>query len=193
MDQATTLQTVGTGRFAILERDGGPSPYTVSSLVPILRERPGRPQRVGAPAGVDDLSRRHQEAVSRAWRRTCSGRRRSSSKRRSCRMAASDNPYDIADAAVKELQSSDFQYDDGHPRREVRIAQHGRVLRDVQEGVLPVLRGDDGGDPAQPRHPDAHRRRVPAGHDGQHPIRPSGSSSTTPTPGSRSTSRTTAG
>ncbi len=44
-----------------------------------------------------------------------------------------------------ELQSSTYLYADRRPRPAVCGHLDGRVLRDVQEGVLPVLRADDGG------------------------------------------------
>ncbi len=194
VDTATKLQTIGDRAVraprarwrdrAIHGLRAGADP----------RERPRRAQRVGAPAGIDDLPRRHPAALLPSRRLTaCSGPNARKLEAKILSMAGSDNPYDIATAASQGAPVDRLPLQHATSRPPLRGSQHGRVLRHVQEGVLPVLRRDDGGDPARPGHPDPDRRGFPAGHDGRHRTRPRRSSSARPTPGSRSTSRATAG
>ena len=129
------------------------------------RQRPGAAQRVGAPPDIDDIPRRHQGAVPRRP----GGRARTGIPQaqgedplaRVLRRPVRHRPRRGQGAPVEQLQVRGR-----HPRRPLRIAQHGRVLRHLQEGLLPVLRRDDGADPARSRYPDTGRRGLPARDDG---------------------------
>ena len=110
VNQATKLQTIGTGRFALLERDGGAGPYTVSAMVPVLGNDPGEfndsALRQASTAYPDDIKALYLQKPSPDML----GPNALKLEAKIVSMAASDNPYDIARAAVKELQSSDFHY-----------------------------------------------------------------------------------
>lgn len=107
---ATKLQTVGTGRFSILERGGGSGPYTVSALVPIYGNDPGE----FSDSALEQASTNYPDDIKALYAQPPGpgmlGPNAQRLKAKILLMAASDSPYDIAKAAVKELQSSDFHY-----------------------------------------------------------------------------------
>jgi transglutaminase-like putative cysteine protease len=105
----TKLKTVGTtGRFASLERAGGSESYTVSALLPVLGNGPGEVNqealREASTTYPDDIKALYLDPG------TSMGPESFKLEEKILSLAESNTPYDIAQAAVKELQSSDFKY-----------------------------------------------------------------------------------
>ena len=106
--QDTKLQTIGNGRFAVLERDGGSGSYTVTAQVPIPGNDPGQfndsALRQTSTDYPDDVKALYLDPG------TSLGPASLKLEAKILELAESDAPIDIANAAVKELQSSDFKY-----------------------------------------------------------------------------------
>ncbi|MFL5674641.1 MAG: DUF3488 and DUF4129 domain-containing transglutaminase family protein [Chloroflexota bacterium] len=108
VNQPTKVQTVGTGRFALLEREGGSGSYTVTALVESKGNDPGELNesalRQASTDYPDDIKALYMDPG------TSLGPNSLKLEAKIQSMAQSDAPYDVARAAVKELQSSDFHY-----------------------------------------------------------------------------------
>ena len=109
VDEATRLKTVGTtGRFASLVRAGGSESYTVSALLPVYGNGPGELNeealREDSTTYPDDIKALYLDPGQAL------GPESLKVEAKILSLAASNTPYDIASAAVKELQSSDFHY-----------------------------------------------------------------------------------
>jgi transglutaminase-like putative cysteine protease len=109
VDQRTKLQTIGTGRFAILERQGGSESYTVSAQVLVPGNETGQLNdsalRQTSTKYPDDI-----KALYLADARASMGPESLKLEQKILALAESDAPIDIANAAVKELHSTDFKY-----------------------------------------------------------------------------------
>ena len=109
-NQDTKLQTVGgTGRFGILERDGGSGAYTVTAMVPIDGNDPGQLNE----SALRQTTTNYPDDIKALYLGVAEGSLGPEAlklKAKILSLAESDAPYDIARAAVKELQSSDFKY-----------------------------------------------------------------------------------
>jgi transglutaminase-like putative cysteine protease len=109
VNQPTKLQTIGgTGRFMILDRDGGSGPYAVTASVPVDGNDDGQLNesalRAASTTYPDDIKALYLDPG------TSMGPQAEKLEAKILSLAESDAPYDIARAAVKELQSSDFKY-----------------------------------------------------------------------------------
>jgi transglutaminase-like putative cysteine protease len=108
VDQATKLQTIGGGRFAMLERAVGSESYTVSAQVPVRGNEPGQLNdsalRQTSTDYPDDIKVLYLDPG------TSMGPESLKLEAKILTLAESDAPIDVANAAVKELQSSDFKY-----------------------------------------------------------------------------------
>ncbi len=111
VDRATKLQTVGTGRFALLERDGGSNsdPYTVTAMVPIEGNAAGLLNE----SALRQTSTKYPDDIKALYLAVAPGSLGPEALKLEAKIlshAESTAPYDVAKAAVKELQSSDFKY-----------------------------------------------------------------------------------
>ena len=174
----------------------GAATYTVDDVGPAAVRR-GRDHRQPARGRDRGLPGRHRRAGTRTsrttrWARTPGRCSRPSSRPSPVRGPVRPRGHDAGLPAARDR----FTYTTDVTRRRVRRRQRRRVLRADQTGLLPPLRvhhGDPaaGREPRQP-DPDAPRPGVPARDDRVgHAPRPSATRA--PTPGSRSTSRATAG
>ncbi len=111
VDTATNLRTIGSEQFSILERDGGSGSYRVSALIPLDGNDPGLRNKTA----LRQASTTYPEDIKTLYMQRPGtdilGPNAQALEDKIRSMAVADNPYDIADAAVKELQSSDFRYD----------------------------------------------------------------------------------
>jgi len=109
VNQDTRLQTVGSGRFALLEGSGGSGSYTVSALVPVPGNEPGQLN----DSALRQASTTYPDDITAHYLRVAPGSLGPEALKLEAKilsLAESDAPYDIARAAVKELQSGDFEY-----------------------------------------------------------------------------------
>ena len=162
----------------------------MTALTPVDGNGPGQ---LNIAARGDD----RRTTPTRSRRSTCRSRRASLGTNAAARgedprrgpVGRTDRPRgpDRQGAQVVDLQVRHRRH-----RPAVRRLSSGRVLRHLQEGLLPVLRDHDGGHPARPGCPDPDREGfLPGRATKDRP--PRRSCSAMPTPGSRSTSRATAG
>ena len=163
-----------------------------TALTQVAGRRPGRAERGRARGGRHRLPAGDQGPLPPEVATGRSAATPRSSRTRSRPRRSSDTPVRPRPRrCVKVLQDRSQLHSTTTDVRDLDCAAtlDRRVLRDLQEGVLPVLRGDDGRAPARHGHPDADRRGVPAGRGGPPHRQRDASSSAAPTPGSRSTSR----
>jgi len=109
VDQRTKLQTIGSGRFAIFEREGGSESYTVSAQVPV----PGNDAGQLNDSALRQTSTKYPDDIKALYladARASMGPESLKLEQKILALAESDAPIDIANAAVKELHSSDFHY-----------------------------------------------------------------------------------
>ncbi|HEX6867537.1 MAG TPA: transglutaminase domain-containing protein [Candidatus Limnocylindrales bacterium] len=105
----TKLQTIGTGRFAILDRDDGRSdPYTVTASVPVLGNGAGQVNE----SALRQTSTTYPEDIKALYLEVPGplGPNTQKLETKILELASSDAPIDVANAAVKELQSSNYRY-----------------------------------------------------------------------------------
>ena len=158
------LTTVGPGYFTGLDRDsGGTASYTVTALTQVGGEKPGELNDALLEAAGTD----YPQSITDLYLGVADGQIGDNAQKLVERVKAeaiSQAPFDLAQAMVKDLQNpANFHLRDQRPGPRLRGDLDGRVLRDVQEGLLPVLRTDDGRPPARDGDPDADGRGLPAG------------------------------
>ncbi len=162
VNEPTRLTYVGhAGYFAMLERDGGSGPYTVTALTQPPVSTPGqltqaelRVAGTGYPQEVKDLYLQVAPGSIGPNARKLEDKVRAE--------AASSAPFDLASQMVTELHSPTYVYATDVRDLNCATVVYGGMLRDLQARVLPVLRGNDGGSASRPGRADPDRRRVPA-------------------------------
>jgi hypothetical protein len=162
VDQPTRLTTVGSdGYFSTLDRTEGNGPYTVTALTPIDGLGPGQVNIAALRATEtnypDEIKALYLPLPDGSLGPNASEARGEDPGR--SRVKGADRPRrpDRQGAQVVRLQVRHR-----HPRSAVRRGLQGRVLRDLQDWLLPVLRGDDGGHPARPWCATPDRTGLPA-------------------------------
>ena len=177
------------GYFATVDRDGGDGPYTVTALVPVEGNDPGQLNEELLRAAGDGLSARGQQPLPAASPTGSSARSRASSRPRS----RPNRRRTRRTTWPRRSSRSSSRATSPTTRTSATLNCAGistvECFAQFKQRLLPVLRGDDGRascatSASRPASPRGSCRARGTGR----PAR-SGSSTATPTPGSRSTSR----
>ena len=147
-DEGSRVSYVGeTGFFATLDRDGGSGPYTITSRVPVPGIGPGQLNVAALRAAGTDYPP-EVVALFTGVEPGSLGPNARALEARIMAEAESPAPFDLADQLVTVLHSAEYTYDTDVRDLPCSRPVDGRMLRDYQEGLLPVLRDHDGGHPA---------------------------------------------
>ena len=186
-----------SGRTSTLPRSSARRPATRTRSR--RSSRPRRPTAAGprrcSARRAPTIPRRSSSSTARPrYRPARSARSRQKLLVEILKTSRSDAPYDVA-ARIRDVMrdSNKVRVQHRPQRRALRGRLDGRVLREDQEGLLPVVRDHDGRVPARARHPGAVRPGLPARPARRRWACRSPSVPTTRTPGCRPTSRDTAG
>ena len=162
VDRDVRLTTVGRGRLLRAARARRQRRRTRSRPSSTDPDSPDAPTESGLRARRNRLPGRGRRPCTRPKCQACSARTcvrsatRSSGQPTRRRRTTSRNGW-------SRCSSSDhLSLRHRRPRRRLRHDVDARMLRHVQARLLPALRDDDGGRPAQPRYPGTSRLRVPA-------------------------------
>ena len=157
-DNRSRLTYVGnTGFFATLERDGGTGPYEITSRVPVYGNGPGQLNEAALRAAGTD----YPSEVVALFTAVEPGSLGPNARALEARIIAEANRMPRSTWQIGWSPSSldGLHVRHRHSRPAVQRPLDRRVLRHVQAGVLPVLRGDDGGHPARHGRSDASLRK----------------------------------
>ena len=193
VDQPTRLTTVGSdGYFATLDRTEGSGPYTVTALTPINGLGPGQVNI----AALRATETNYPDEIKALYLPLPDGSLGPNAQRLEAKIldeAASEAPIDLADQIVKELKSSTYEYATDVTRPAVRpgCPRPSASPPTRRASASTTRRRWRSSCATWVSRPGSHRASCPARATRTRP--PRRSCSATPTPGSRSTSRATAG
>ncbi len=164
-DAPVRLTTVGPdGYYASIEREGdGAAPYTVTALTEAIGNEPGELNVNALRAAGTDYPRIDRGPLPGGPGQDAR-RGRPGAQGKDHRRGAESCPDRPGESVGRGTPFLDLRVRHGHSRSAVRGPVDGRLLHDLQEGVLPLLRGHDGHPAARHGRAHAYRGRVPARH-----------------------------
>ena len=164
VDRPSRITAIGrTGRFVTIDGVGSARPYTVTASLPTFGEEPGQitqnKLRVAGteyPTDVMSLYGPRKVPVGAIGPATEALAAQIKAQ------APDQNPFDLADTTVRRAPLGGVRVRRRRHRHRLRTPKSGRVLRPVQEGLLPALREHDGDPHASLRRAGAAGPGIPA-------------------------------